>query len=183
MKLKIKDLPADTKTMPILHHSKINIKATTWDTIEKRFSTVRYPWFESTLWSMVKACLADDGVGLAAPQVGIFKRLFIIRDMDDQGNLQDTFSMFFNPTYVALTEQGKTTDVEGCLSVPGASYEVARWNVIEATWWDFDEQTGSPVKRTEKFSGFKARVFQHENQHLNAVSLVNVGKPVTKKRS
>lgn len=178
MKLKIRDMPAETKVMPIYHHSKINIKSTAWIALEKRM--VRYPFFESTLWEMVKACLHDDGVGLAAPQIGIFKRLFIIRDMTANGELLETFSMFFNPTYVAITEKGKSTDVEGCLSVPGQGFEVARWNEIEATWWDFEEHTGSPVKVTEKFTGFKARVFQHESQHLNAISLVNVGKPIQK---
>lgn len=180
MKLKIANIPAETKTAVILHHSKIKHKSTVWDAIERR--QVRWPWFESTLWQMVKTCLGDDGVGLAAPQVGIFKRLFIIRDMDDQGNLLDSFSMFFNPSYVAITEKGKSTETEGCLSVPGASYEVARWNEIEASWWDFNEQTGVAEKVTEKFAGFKARVFQHENQHLNAISLVDVGKVLPKKR-
>jgi len=176
MKLKIQDMPAGTKVMPILHHSKINFKSTPWDLIEKKM--IRWPYFESTLWSMIAVCLNDDGIGLAAPQVGIMKRLFVIRDMDEQGKLLDTFSMFFNPSYVAVPDKGKHFEVEGCLSVPGESYEVPRWVEIEATWWDFEDHTGTAVKKTEKFSGLKARIFQHESQHLNGVSIVNVGKAV-----
>lgn len=171
MKLNIKNMPQGIKPQQVLHYSKIISKATTWDTIEKRM--VRWPFLEKMLWEMIFTCINDDGIGLAAPQVGIFKRLFIIRDMDDAGKPLDTFSMFFNPSWVSIREDGKSLGEEGCLSVPGRSYRVERWNTIEATWWDFDEATGLPVQKTETLKGYKARIFQHEWDHLQHVSIVD----------
>lgn len=173
MKLNISEVAPGTKICQPLLHNKIMVKSTDFEGMTNgRFTTP-----STTLAQMVATCLADDGIGLAAPQIGVFKRLFIIRDFDETVGLHQTFSVFFNPTWLAVREDGKSIEREGCLSVPGKSYNVERWNTIDAKWWETDDATGKPVERSERITGFRARIFQHEFQHLNAVSIVNVGSP------
>lgn len=100
----------------------------------------------------------SNGVGLAAPQVGISERFFVMRD----GGLT---LVCINPE---ILSHGKDEEhgVEGCLSFPGLSKNTVRHRVITVGY--LDENT-KPVKRT--FKGFEARIFQHELDHLNGVCL------------
>lgn len=168
MKLNIKEAPVGGKYIAPLHYSKIAIRSPAYESLV---------WPSHLLHQMMATCLTDDGIGLAAPQIGMFKRIFIIRDFEDLGKLKDTFSVYINPTWTAVKEDGKSTSVEGCLSVPGRCYEVERWNTIEATWLDWDDVSGAPKMVKETITGYRARVFQHEFQHLNGTSIVDVGTP------
>lgn len=177
MKLNINEAVIGGRMLDVLPYTKIVVKSSDYEGLASSGPQTFVPPTK-LLWQMVTACLTDDGIGLAAPQVGVFKRLFIIRDFTDAGIL-DTFSTYFNPRWTATREAGKSTENEGCLSVPGKAYRVERWNTIDAEWWDWDDLGGAPVHRAERFTGHMARVFQHEFQHLNAISIVDVGTPVT----
>lgn len=171
MKLNINDAVVGGKMLVVLPYGRI-IKSSDYDGLTSKSLSFVPP--VKLLWQMVATCLTDDGIGLAAPQVGVFKRLFIIRDFT-KTEILNTFSPYFNPTWLAVKEDGKSTENEGCLSVVGKTYSVERWNTIEAQWWDWNDLGGAPVHRTERLSGHMARVFQHEYQHLNAISIVDVG--------
>ena len=172
MKIYISELNPETKTPQIILFNKIKNKSLSWTTSKPaNVSETR-----SLLEKMVKACLSDDGVGLAAPQINIFKQLFIIREMDGDNKPLESYIAYFNPEWRAVAEECKEEGIEGCLSVPGLPFEVSRWKTIDATWWELQED-GSFVERKERFTGYKARVFQHEHAHLRARSIVDDGKP------
>jgi peptide deformylase len=113
--------------------------------------------------------LADDmvhtmhdapGVGLAAPQVGVQKRLFVYDTGDDAGP-----RAIVNP--VLAEARGEWTYDEGCLSVPGLSWPIVRPKEVHLTGYDLDGNEVS-IDADE----FLARVFQHEVDHLDGVLLV-----------
>jgi peptide deformylase len=115
------------------------------------------------------ARLADDmivtmyeapGVGLAAPQVGVQKRLFVYDLHDDNGS-----KTIVNPRIVE--SRGEWAFEEGCLSVPGLSWEIIRPKEIHLVGFDLD---GNEVDI--EADEYEARVFQHELDHLDGVLLV-----------
>lgn len=182
MKLNIDEAMVGGKILQVLPHTKITIKSLDYEGLGGGVGVFVLP--TKLLWQMVSTCLSDDGIGLAAPQVGTFRRMFIIRDFTEEQEtgkilLGETFTAYFNPSWTAIKEAGKSTDIEGCLSVPGKAYKVERWNSIVAEWWTQEDPGAPPVRITETFSGHKARVYQHETAHLNARSIVDIGIPVT----
>jgi peptide deformylase len=172
MHIRISELNPEIKTPQIILFNKIKTKSIGYNTAKP----ISIGETKALLQKMVKACLEDDGVGLAAPQINIFKQLFIIREMDGENKPLESFIAYFNPEWRAVAEDGKEEGVEGCLSVPGLPFEVSRWKTIDATWWELQED-GSFIERKERFTGYKARVFQHEHAHLRARSIVDDGKP------
>ena len=100
---------------------------------------------------MYETMQSRDGVGLAAPQVGILKRAVVI----DDGKIE-----LINPEIVE--ESGEQTGSEGCLSVPGVFGEVTRPNVVTVKAQDRD---GKWFKITGK--ELLARAFCHEIEHLD----------------
>ncbi|HEY6530851.1 MAG TPA: peptide deformylase [Acidimicrobiales bacterium] len=98
------------------------------------------------------------GVGLAAPQVGIQQRFFVY-DYDDEPGV------ILNPTIVE--SRGEFAFVEGCLSVPGLSWEIVRPAEIHVRGVDLD---GNQIDL--ELDDYPARVFQHEIDHLEGVLLV-----------
>ena len=98
------------------------------------------------------------GVGLAAPQVGVQQRFFVY-DYDDEPGI------IINPTIVE--SRGELAFVEGCLSVPGLSWEIVRPNEIHVKGFDLD---GNEVDL--ELDDYAGRVFQHEIDHLEGVLLV-----------
>jgi len=109
---------------------------------------------------MVETMYAAPGVGLAAPQVGIQKRLFVYDLGDGEGP-----RTIVNPTLAET--RGEWTYEEGCLSVPGLSWPIVRPKEVHLTGWDLDGNEVS-IEADE----FDARVFQHEVDHLDGVLLV-----------
>jgi peptide deformylase len=102
---------------------------------------------------MVYTMKANNGIGLAAPQVGIAKRLIVA--LDEQGRV----IRLANPKI--LKGKGSDIMVEGCLSLPGESVEIKRW--LEVVVIGLDDRN----KEVEvKAKGLLARVLQHEIDHL-----------------
>ncbi len=114
---------------------------------------------------MIQICLEKGGLGLAAPQIGILKRMFVWMNTDS------SFQIVFNPTFY---QDGKKTNVvEGCLSFPGESYYLKRYKEIRAVFYTYD---GSKlIKNTKRLIGEKAFIFQHECQHLDGFTIADIG--------
>jgi peptide deformylase len=110
---------------------------------------------------MVATMYEAPGVGLAAPQVGVQKRLFVYDLHDDQGP-----RTIVNPT--VSEARGEWTYEEGCLSVPGLSWPIVRPKEIHLTGLDLEGNEVS-IDADE----FEARVYQHELDHLDGVLLVD----------
>ncbi len=106
---------------------------------------------------MIETMYAAPGIGLAAPQIGVGLRIFVI-DLS-LGHRAEDLKVFINPTFVE--RDGMQLEEEGCLSVPGFNATVARplRAVVKALDRDGQEHT---VEGTELL----ARAFQHEMDHL-----------------
>ena len=104
---------------------------------------------------MFEAMYAADGAGLAANQIGVGVRVFV---MDCEG----VKAVLVNPELTDLSEEVATDDLEGCLSVPGRHYPTTR--SVRAGVRGVDEH-GAPVELAGE--GYVARCFQHEVDHLD----------------
>jgi len=103
---------------------------------------------------MVEVMIRENGAGLAAPQIGISKRIFVM-------DANDELHIFINPELVELSEE--TEEIrEGCLSVPGVDALVARSTRAVVEGLNLD---GEPVRLEGE--GIIARAIQHEMDHLN----------------
>lgn len=102
---------------------------------------------------------ATNGVGLAAPQVGINKRLMVYNDTGDPKKWMKE-NIFVNPKIVEYSD-AKDIETEGCLSFPDMDGDVQR-----SKWIKIEAQNLKGKKIKKKFKGWEARVFQHEYDHL-----------------
>lgn len=111
--------------------------------------------------NMIETMKAENGVGLAAPQVGISKRVIVVDDGED-----------FSPTVVVNPEiieaKGEQFEEEGCLSVPGVMGRVRRAEFIRVRGYDVK---GNPLDFTAE--GMAAVIFQHEIDHLNGILFID----------
>ena len=108
--------------------------------------------------SMIETMYAAPGSGLAANQVGVQRRIFVY----DAG---DGARTIINPRI--LESDGEWAFEEGCLSIPGLSWEIVRPNAVHLVGLDLEGNEVS-IEATE----FEGRVFQHELDHLDGILLV-----------
>jgi peptide deformylase len=124
------------------------------------------PELEALVEDMFDTMEANDGAGLAAPQIGVFKRL-VIFSVDSNPRYPDAESVprtiLINPEIKVL---GQETDAgwEGCLSIPGMRCVVSRPSHILYSGYD---ETGRRFMR--EVTGFHARVVQHEIDHIDGI--------------
>ena len=111
---------------------------------------------------MIDIMLKNKGVGLAAPQVGVSLRLFII-SLDGS---REKIRVYINPTVTPTGELGAID--EGCLSVPGIYTKIRRYKECKVTATDLD---GSEF--TDEAEGLYARALQHEYDHIEGMTIVN----------
>ena len=109
------------------------------------------------------------GVGIAAPQIGIAKRLFIVCSKSNSRypnapKMEPT--AIINPKIIAY-KGDIIEDWEGCLSVPKLRGLVPRHDIVTVEYYN----TNAQLQQTQ-FNGFIARIFQHEIDHLNGISFV-----------
>lgn len=102
------------------------------------------------------------GVGLAAPQVGINQRIFVMNATGEPGDDR----AYINPVLTPL--EGETEGDEGCLSLPDVHIDVLRADKVRLQAQDVD---GKPVDITA--DGFETRVWQHETDHLDGILLTD----------
>lgn len=135
--------------------------------------TPEYPDLKETIASMYETMYNAYGVGLAAPQVGLAIRLFVIdtapfsedEDLskDEQLQLKNFKRTFINAKM--LKEEGEEWGFnEGCLSIPEVREDVYRNETITIEYCDEDFNT-----KTEVFDGLIARVIQHEYDHIEGI--------------
>ena len=119
-----------------------------------------------------------DGCGLAAPQVGVNKRVVIVdgRELSDTYDyLSDFFRVMINP--VVLEESQETCEYsEGCLSIPGVYAEVIRPSRIKVEYYNENLE-----KVVEEFDKFACRMVQHELSHLEGNLFVDNVSPIRRK--
>ena len=123
--------------------------------------------------TMHKVMLESAGCGLAASQIGDMRRVIIIDPSPRSGG--DTITEMVNPVIIDASVS-KYPEGEQCLSFPGVRATVNRSVMITVT---YDRRDGVSVKRS--FSGFAARIIQHEIDHLNGVTLLDHMKPTAKR--
>jgi peptide deformylase len=122
-----------------------------------------YPELDTLITNMYETMYNADGVGLAAPQIGLAIRLFVIDLValkDDDPEMSTFKKVMINPQILESSETEVSAE-EGCLSVPGIHENVQRPEVIKIRYYDVDF-----VEYEEEYDGFKARVIQHEYDHL-----------------
>ena len=123
-----------------------------------------------TIAAMFRRMVASKGVGLAAPQVGLQRRILVLNPTGDE---QDALALV-NPTIVSRSGF-ETILSEGCLSFPGIYADVRRLD--RCTVSALDPQ-GKPIE--QEYSGFVSRIIQHEYDHLEGILLVDRMSPADK---
>ena len=122
---------------------------------------------------MIKYAIENKGVGLAAPQIGIFHQIFVFQKSNQQ------WEICVNPWFT-VKNTPEVTYVEGCLSYPGKDYMVTRYKRINAIYYGFD-RNHTLVRRNKELRGSEAIIFQHEMGHLNGRTIAMIGKEVVSK--
>lgn len=135
--------------------------------------TLEYPNLKETIASMYDTMYHAHGVGLAAPQVGLAIRLFVIdtepfSDSDDVSKEEVILLKDFKKTFInanIIKEEGDVWGFnEGCLSIPDVREDVFRHDTITIEYFDEDFN-----KKTEVYDGLIARVIQHEYDHIEGI--------------
>ena len=109
--------------------------------------------------NMIQVMLASDGIGLAANQVGIETRMFVMGHRDNPEAAQ----AFFNPVVTANTAEMADIE-EGCLSFPGIYVKIKRPTKIKARW-----QNSRGEFEEGEFDGYNCKCFLHEYDHLEGI--------------
>jgi len=120
------------------------------------------PNLKKLLKDMAETMYDAEGVGLAAPQIGISKRVIVVDVRDEHGLVE-----MVNP--VIVEQSGEQVGPEGCLSIPNLNGEVKRADRIVVAGQNSD---GEPI--TIEAAGFFARAFQHEVDHLNGILFTDI---------
>lgn len=155
-------LPVVTEPNPILHHVSKNVD----------FAKVDKTALKKLIKDMSDTMYAQDGVGLAAPQVGVSLQICVISknySFDGQKEL-----VLINPEWEKLSIL-KTCEAEGCLSVPNTYGEVKRYKKIKVRAHDANGKLQEFYTDT-----FLARIVQHEVDHLNGILFIEKAKNIKK---
>lgn len=119
---------------------------------------------QTLVQDMIRVMHHEDGIGLAAPQIGLSKSILVLDissvEKDEQPRI------FINPEIHDVS--GESVVEEGCLSIPGVREEVARPETVKIT---YSNEKGEQF--TEEHGGWMARVLQHEIDHLNGILFVD----------
>ena len=136
-----------------------------------------YPDLEKLVADMFETMQSSEGVGLAAPQIGLPIRLFVIDASpfaDEKPDLAGFKRVFVNPEI--LERKGpKAYFNEGCLSVPGIHEDVLRETIVRVRYNDEHLQP-----HEEEFDGIPARIIQHEYDHLEGILFTDRLSPIRK---
>lgn len=134
--------------------------------VAERVEKFNTPELETLIQDMRDTMEAEDGAGLAAPQIGIGLQVVIfgVKKSARYPDAEDVpYTVLINPVIKPLTQETEE-DWEGCLSVPGMRGMVPRFSKIDYQGYD---QYGNSINRN--VDGFHARVVQHECDHLQGI--------------
>ena len=136
------------------------------------------PNLKGLIADMFETLTESDGVGLAAPQIGLNIRLVVI-DLDvlsdDMPEYKDFKKAYINPHILEYDDSNVDSSEEGCLSVPGIHESVKRPTRIHVKYHDEDFN-----EHDEWIEGYLARVMQHEFDHLDAKLFIDRVSPLRK---
>ncbi|MBC7813509.1 MAG: peptide deformylase [Burkholderiales bacterium] len=138
--------------------------------------------FQKLVDDMIETMLDAPGVGLAAPQVAVSQRLIVVQLQDDEesraeyGDDAGVLYVLANPEIVKASDE-LVEGVEACLSIPGYFGKVERHEKVTIKALDRD---GKPTR--VKASGWLARVFQHEIDHLDGKLYIDIASDIWKAR-
>ena len=118
---------------------------------------------------MLATVEAEGGVGIAAPQVGLSRRAIIVKRLDLEPD--KPFLAYLNPRITSMSK-ATVVDWEGCLSIPDGFGKVARAQTIDIAYDTPDGKTAA-----ETVTGFTARIFQHEIDHLEGILFIDRKEP------
>ncbi|MDP7008656.1 MAG: peptide deformylase [Phycisphaerales bacterium] len=121
------------------------------------------PQVQAVAARMMELMRVHEGAGLAAPQVGVPWRLFVTRDPEDPQKAV----AWMNPT-LEIVNPTIESEEEGCLSLPDIRAEIKRPVGIKISGWN---ASGEPVEQASE--AFVARVWQHENDHLDGILIID----------
>ena len=130
------------------------------------------PDFTKLIDDMAQTMYKEEGVGLAAIQVGIAKNFFVYDDSEEQNNPR----VLCNPVIVSHSEEMVEAE-EGCLSFPGIYFPVVR---PESAVFEGLDENGEPLHI--EADGFLARLLQHETDHLNGIVILDRATPAVRKQ-
>lgn len=131
------------------------------------FNDIKSEYFTYLTGSMLKTVTnpENEGVGIAAPQVGISKQLIAVQRLDKSN---EPFEFYVNPKIIS-TIGDKQPGGEGCLSVPDMRGEVSRYRKIVIEYNNIED---FEIK-SDTIEGFTAVIFQHEIDHLNGILYID----------
>ncbi|WP_423149749.1 peptide deformylase [Rubrolithibacter danxiaensis] len=139
--------------------------------------TAEYPNLKELIENMFETMYAANGVGLAAPQVGLSIRLFVIDATpfhEDEEALKDFKKVFINAQ--VLNEEGEKWNFnEGCLSIPDIREDISRCQQVTISYFDENWE-----QHTETYTGLAARVIQHEYDHIEGKLFTDKLSPLRK---
>ncbi|MFZ5856685.1 MAG: peptide deformylase [Chloroflexota bacterium] len=124
---------------------------------------------QTVIDDMIETMREAPGVGLAAPQIGLSERLIVVEYYEndeaeqDENEAKKKVWVMLNPEIVKASEE-KVMGVEGCLSIPNLVGEVERHEMVQIKGLN---RRGQPMR--VKATGWLARIFQHEIDHVNGV--------------
>lgn len=137
-----------------------------------------YPDLEKFMADMWQSMYFSDGVGLAAPQVGRSIRMFVLDCSsfeEDEPDLKDFKKIFIN-AHITERNGEEWSMSEGCLSIPKLNEDVMRPETIRIEYYDENWEF-----HDEEYSGFAARVIQHEYDHLEGILFTDHCSPLRKR--
>ncbi|MBP6235005.1 MAG: peptide deformylase [Saprospiraceae bacterium] len=148
--------------------------------LKKRATDINkdYEGLESLINNMWETMYAAHGVGIAAPQIGVSVRLFIIDSiqiMEEEKKAEGIKKVFINAQIIEETGELWSYE-EGCLSIPNIRGDVERQQKVRIQYLDENFE-----KHDEIYEGINARVIQHEYDHIEGVLFVEKLKPLKKK--
>ena len=137
-----------------------------------------YPELGKLIDDMFETMYHADGVGLAAPQIGKGISVIVVDGTvlaDKFPECADLKMELINPVLEVIEDQPAVTREEGCLSLPGLSEPVKRVEHVRVNWFDKDFN-----EHEQEFTGFAARMLQHEYDHLLGTVYTDRVSPIRK---
>jgi peptide deformylase len=137
-----------------------------------------YPGLDQLINDLFETLYNAEGLGLAAPQIGKSVRIFVVDGKpagDDEPDLANFKKVFINAQLIEKSGDLMTM-TEGCLSIPNLREEVNREAHIRLTYYDENWQF-----HDEEFDGYKARIIQHEYDHLDGILFTDKVSPLRRR--
>ena len=137
-----------------------------------------YPGLEQLISDLFETLYKAEGLGLAAPQIGKSIRIFVIDGKpveEDDPELGEFKKVFIN-AHIIEKNGDLMTMTEGCLSIPHLREEVNREAHVRLTYFDENWQF-----HDEEYSGYKARIIQHEYDHLDGILFTDKVNPLRRR--